>query len=505
MPPFVPRTLSPGRGSGAEPASAWPAITRATAATTASAAALIAPLCIRAMLFLPGRKSTGECPASADLDLVAGRGEVGLDLSGVFGAAGLEDEVDGGLAEVELGEVADVGELEDVRAGRGDRGEQVGEAAGAVGDEGRDPDAAALGDLVAVDRRGEQSRVDVAAGEDRRGRSPSASAGSTAPLISAATAIAPAPSVTSFARSASRTIASTITSSPTVTMPSSQRSISGRVSSPGRLTAMPSAIVRALGVSTGSWAAIESAIAAQPSAWTPITSIEGSWSFSAIASPLASPPPPTGTSTRRRFGHLGGELDADAGLAADHVGVVEGVDELEPVGGRRLAGERDAGVDRLAAADDLALEGADRLDLADRRRLRHVDAAGQALGAGGVGERLRVVAGAAGDDARALPRPDRVELRERAADLEAAGPLQVLGLEHDLAADLAAEAARRHRRRLADELAAKRRGRSGARRGRATGGWLEARPSDRSATRSRAPARSTRRVSTFNRRIALLR
>ena len=54
-------------------------------------------------------------------------------------------------------------------------------------------------------------------------------------------------------------------------------------------------------------------------------------------------------------------------------------------------------------------------------------------GAGRVGERLRVVAGAAGDDARgsvrAVLRRDPVDLRQRAAQLERTGPLQVLGLE----------------------------------------------------------------------------
>ena len=45
---------------------------------------------------------------------------------------------------------------------------------------------------------------------------------------------------------------------------------------------------------------------------------------------------------------------ADAGLAGDHVGVVEGMDELHALLGGGRAGEADADVDRLAAADDLA-------------------------------------------------------------------------------------------------------------------------------------------------------
>ena len=59
----------------------------------------------------------------------------------------------------------------------------------------------------------------------------------------AAMLAAPAPSTTSFVRSASRTIASAICSSSTVTMSSSVSPRIRIVTSPGSLTAIPSAIV----------------------------------------------------------------------------------------------------------------------------------------------------------------------------------------------------------------------------------------------------------------------
>ena len=69
------------------------------------------------------------------------------------------------------------------------------------------------------------------------------SAGATWPPSSAATPTAPAPSTTSLQRSISSTIASAVSSSPTATTSSTHWESSRMVSSPGFLTAMPSAIV----------------------------------------------------------------------------------------------------------------------------------------------------------------------------------------------------------------------------------------------------------------------
>ena len=94
----------------------------------------------------------------------------------------------------------------------------------------------------------------------------SSAAGSTLPARSAATPTAPAPSTTSFERSSSSTIASATSSSLTVTTPSRWRSTSGRVNSPGCLTAMPSQIVLAERAPIARSAAGDSTYGAQASA-----------------------------------------------------------------------------------------------------------------------------------------------------------------------------------------------------------------------------------------------
>src|SRR5581483_876148 len=78
------------------------------------------------------------------------------------------------------------------------------------------------------------------------------------PARRAATPTAPALSTTSFERSRRRTIAWATSSSDTVTMSSRYRSTSGRVSSPGLLTAIPSQIVLADRAPIGRRAASES-------------------------------------------------------------------------------------------------------------------------------------------------------------------------------------------------------------------------------------------------------
>ena len=98
----------------------------------------------------------------------------------------------------------------------------------------------------------------------------------TLPDSSAATPTAPPPSTTSFARSISHTIASAVSSSSTTTSSSTHRSTSASVSLPGRLTAMPSAIVAAFGVHiSGSPRASDSGNGAHASTWTPMTRTSG--------------------------------------------------------------------------------------------------------------------------------------------------------------------------------------------------------------------------------------
>ncbi len=86
---------------------------------------------------------------------------------------------------------------------------------------------------------------------------PSVTASPARPASSAATPTAPAPSTTSLARSSRKTIASATSSSETTTSPSTHSRMSPSVSVPGRLTAMPSAMVSAEVTATGSPAASE--------------------------------------------------------------------------------------------------------------------------------------------------------------------------------------------------------------------------------------------------------
>jgi hypothetical protein len=77
----------------------------------------------------------------------------------------------------------------------------------------------------------------------------------TAPVIIAATATAPAGSTTSFARSSSTSRARAMSSSDTVTTSSIVSRMIAKLSSPGRYTAMPSAMVGTTGTWRGSPAA----------------------------------------------------------------------------------------------------------------------------------------------------------------------------------------------------------------------------------------------------------
>ena len=87
------------------------------------------------------------------------------------------------------------------------------------------------------------------------------------------------------------------------------------VSSPGCLTAIPSAIVK------------PEPPGSVPAAWTPTMRRPGRTARSASAMPAASPPPPIGITTVSAFSHLLGELEPDRPLPGDHERVLERVDE----------------------------------------------------------------------------------------------------------------------------------------------------------------------------------
>ena len=157
-------------------------------------------------------------------------------------------------------------------------------------------------------------------------------AGVTSPACTAATPTAPAPSTYSLARSISITMASAMASSSTATISSTQCSTSGPVSSPRCLTAMPSA-----SVTTGPEAGASPRYGEHTAACTPITRTAGSSDLTAIATPDARPPPPSGTTTQRQVGEVLDQLEPERALPGDHRRVVERVAERHAVLGRPSA------------------------------------------------------------------------------------------------------------------------------------------------------------------------
>jgi hypothetical protein len=134
-------------------------------------------------------------------------------------------------------------------------------------------------------------------------------------------------------------------------------------------------------------------------------------------------------------GHLLQHLEAHRALAGDHRGVVVGVDEGEAFArAERVRVLRGPG-ERVALEDHVGAVHLRALHLVVRGAARHHDHRAHAQARRVVGDALRVVAGAHGDDAApALGLGQREQLVERAALLERGGELQVLELEPQLAA-----------------------------------------------------------------------
>jgi hypothetical protein len=148
---------------------------------------------------------------------------------------------------------------------------------------------------------------------------------------------------------------------------------------------------------------------------------------------VSSPAAPHRNHHRLRVGNLLDELEPDRPLSRDHDGVLEGVDERRA----RLVDVRLRGgegvLEALAAHDQLGAVGAAGLDLRHRRVLRHVDAGGNPRLPRGPGNGLAVVAGACRDHADgALVVVEQRDPVDGAADLEGAGPLEVLRLQPDV-------------------------------------------------------------------------
>ena len=275
-------------------------------------------------------------------------------------------------------------------------------------------------------------------------------AGLTRPESSAATPTAPAPSTKSLARSISSTMASATASSSTTTMSSSHSSISGRVISPGRFTAMPSARVttgpcarRLVGVRRAGRGLHADHLDRR------VVALRARW-------------PRRWPDRRHRAGRSAGagrrcrrSARAERGLAGDTARSSYGWQNSMP-----------------ASVGPLAAPRAPPRRASRRPRRRWPRSSRQAsileIGApAGTKISQRTPAWRAANASAwawlpALPavtplRPpaaERGELAHRPADLEAAGALQVLRLQHDPSADAVADRRRRGDRGVLDHAAA---------------------------------------------------
>ena len=176
----------------------------------------------------PPSPRTTTPPAARTVGVVHPRSELGReallanraeDPLAVLGAVGLQHESDAGLANVEVDALAEVDDVEHVRAVLGDRPDAA--AASAPGRSGTTVENTSRRPAAVSPRRMHSTSraASTLPPESSAQTSPSAG-GSTLPASSAATDAAPAPSTTSFERSSSRTIAWATSSSETVTISS---------------------------------------------------------------------------------------------------------------------------------------------------------------------------------------------------------------------------------------------------------------------------------------------
>ena len=235
-------------------------------------------------------------------------------------------------------------------------------------------------------------------------------------------------------------------------MSSSQRATSGSVSPPGRLTAMPSAIVSARSTRTGSPRRSDSGNAATLSTWTPMISTSGRARLDREGDPAGQSAAADRHDDLRQVGDVLEQLETERALPGDDVEVVEGVHEGHPGLVGAGAGRLDGVVDRRARGVDDRPERGAPLGLGERRARGHEDLARDAAHTRGMRQRPGVVAGAARGDPAGAAVAERRELAQRAADLERARPLQALGLEHDLAARALGHGERGQHRRVADDV-----------------------------------------------------
>ena len=182
-----------------------------------------------------------------------------------------------------------------------------------------------------------------------------------------------------------------------------------------------------------------------------MTVTSGRSDFSAIAIPLIRPPPPTGTITRARSGTCASNSTPMPPCPAITSGSSNGWTKARPPSCARSRAVANAsstvpGVNRTVAPSASAAS-----TFAIEAPLGHEHLARDSACLGRVGDCLRVVARAPGDDATSTRVTERGDLGERSAQLERAGPLQVLGLEHDGRPTTTGQRLRGEDRRLPDD------------------------------------------------------
>ena len=260
--------------------------------------------------------------------------------------------------------------------------------------------------------RDQRRRVDVPAGEDDRRRAEPPAR----PARSAASPTAPAPSTRSFVRSRQRTSASEISSSETSTVSSSVSSRIEEASSPRCLTAIPSAIVSpglrdATPRSAASPAGARGARARSRRRGHRRRSGSAPCPRSAACSASSSPIVPWPAITR---------------------GSSKACTSVAPVRSTCACAAATAASKPRPDELDRAVVGAGRLHLRHRRVLGHEDRRGDPASRAAQATACPWLPGARRHDAGlallGVSLGDRVV---RAADLERAGPLEVLGLEQD--------------------------------------------------------------------------
>ena len=273
-------------------------------------------------------------------------------------------------------------------------------------------------------------------------------AGATWPPSSAATPTAPAPSTTSLQRSSSTTIASATSSSSTTAIPSSHSPSSGEREVAGPLDRDPVGDrQRRLGrhrpplLQRGRERGAGGDLHADDLDLRPRR-------LDRDRDPGGQPAAADRHDQLGEIGHVLEQLEPERALAGHDVRVVERMHERQPALARALVRGGEALVQRRAAdVHDRAL-AARRLGLGDRRVRGDEHLAQHAPRGRGRREPLGVVAGRCGDDAaRAALLPQRRQLGRRAAHLERARELEVLGLQRHLPAGALGDRARREDRR----------------------------------------------------------